>query len=341
MPKTIQRLLVLLLLATSSASAQLWETPQDTVKQAILKAFTAQGNTLTRSDKTDTKITLDVVAGTVVGVLVEARTPADIARGIAAGWGIPENKLTALTQNLSQPGLLSAARKGFIENSDDSATDLIALKVTGDGPTAKWLAYVAVRVWPDSAFPATKNVNGQAGAPNVLRIFSDFQCPYCKQMWDSSMQDWEKNTAQYRSYHYQFPLTRIHPNAQAAAEASECASAQGKFWPFADTLFKEHANWVRLNAKDIPAKFTTYAKTAGLDTTAFNTCTAQHTYKASVDAQEQAGIAVGVQGTPTVYLNGIKLNDYSDADELARIRAVTTAKPGAFDVIEGRLKLFR
>lgn len=67
----------------------------------------------------------------------------------------------------------------------------------------------------------------------------------------------------------------------------------------------------------------------------------QRTFRASVDAQMQAGLKVNVQGTPTVYLNGLKLSNYSDAREVARARAITTAQPSAASVIEARLKTFR
>lgn len=328
----------LLALLLGTGHAQLWATPQDTAAQGLLKGYTAQGNVLSRGGA---RVTLDVVAGHVVGVLVEASSTADVARGIAAAWGSPEANVTKLQASLSSPQVLAAARKGLIQFSDDSGTDVIALKAAGDGAALRWTAYVAVKIWPDSAFPATQNVGGQVNAPSVLRIFSDFQCPYCKQMWDASMQTWETNPAQFRTFHYQFPLTQIHPNAFAAAEASECASAQGKFWPFADALFAQYSSWIKVRTADVPAQFSAYAKTTGLNVPAFTTCLSQHTFKASVEAQQKAGMAVMVQGTPTVYLNGVKLSDYSDETELATVRAVTTATPSASSLIDGRLKQFR
>ncbi|MGV7423220.1 DsbA family protein, partial [Mycobacterium kansasii] len=77
------------------------------------------------------------------------------------------------------------------------------------------------------------------------------------------------------------------------------------------------------------AKFSEYAQAAGLNVTAFQTCLTSAGPKAVVRAQQAAGLKLGVQGTPTVYLNGVQLRNYSDENELAAVRAVTAASPGA------------
>lgn len=324
-------------LTVGTAHAQLWQTPQATAAQAILKGYATQGNVLTRGDST---VTLDVAGNAVVGVYVQAASLGDLARGIGAGWGLVEADLPKLQANLAAPRVLDAARQGFVDVTSDDMTDVVALKSTTTGTKTVYAAYVAAKVWPDSAFPATKNVTGRATAPDTLRIFSDFQCPYCRQMWNRSAKGWGAAPDTYRAYHYQFPLTR-HRNALAAAEASECASAQGKFWPYADALFAAYDTWTPLEPGAVPTLFAGYAKTTGLDTAAFTACVTAHTFRSSIDAQIRAGIAVGVQATPTVYLNGVKLDDYSDAAELARVHAATTATPSAATLIDARLKLFR
>ena len=97
-----------------------------------------------------------------------------------------------------------------------------------------------------------------------------------------------------------FPLTSIHPNAQPAAEASECASEQGKFWEFADAMFA--------NQESLSTDF--YAKTAkdlGLNEARFKDCVATRKYQSLVTSNEQAGLAVGVQGTPGSFVNGVEI----------------------------------
>ncbi|GGL05357.1 hypothetical protein GCM10010844_25160 [Deinococcus radiotolerans] len=324
------------LLLTAQASAQLLETPAQTLAQPILKGMTAEGTTLRQGLTT---VTLDVAGGFVVGVLTETSSLDDLTRGVGAGWGLRATDLPKLKDNLSSPQVLSAARAGFVELTDDGATDLIALKVTGEESNTRYFAYVAVKVWADSAFPVTKAVTGDATAPVTLRVFSDFQCPYCKQMWDTAMPTWRKDSATNRVMHYEFPLS-FHKNAEGAAQAGECAAAQGKFWPFADQLFANFNVWTPLNPKDAPGKYAAYAKAAGLDTTRFKSCLGK-LETSDVVAHFITGQAIGVQGTPTVYLNGLKLSNYGDPGEVARARAVTTARPSAASVIEARLKLFR
>ncbi|PTA67919.1 disulfide bond formation protein DsbA [Deinococcus arcticus] len=320
-----------------AAQAQLLSTPQETVAQPILKGFAPDGPVLRRGATT---ITLDVAGGHVVGVLTETDNLNDLARGIAVGWGMGEADVPRLAQSLGQPQVLAQLRKGLQDFSDENATDFFVIKASGEGAATRYRAYTAVQIWPDSAFPATKNVTGSVGAPNTLRIFSDFQCPYCKQLWDTALPGWEGQAGVYRTAHYQFPLD-FHKNAFSAAEASECAGAQGKFWPYADVLFDQFSSWTRLDPKDAPGRYSAYAKTAGLDTAAFKTCLGQRTFKTSVEAQYKAGQALGVRGTPTVFLNGVKLLDYRSPEEQAVVRAITRATPSASSVIDARLRTLR
>lgn len=342
MKPLLRPLLSTLSLLAGAAQAQLWASPATTAAQTILNGFTAQdaglgSHVLKRGGAT---ITLDVAGNVVVGVLIEAGTPADVARGLGAGWGLEETDLAGLQRNLTTPQLQAAARRGFVDTVDEAGTSLIALKLTGNGSAARYAAYVALKIWPDAAFPATRNVTGSVAAPDTVRIFSDFQCPYCREMWSGAAQGWEARPEQFRVAHYQFPLSK-HPNAFAAAEASECAGAQGRFWPYADTLFREFDRWTPLKSADAALKFGGYAASAGLKTAAFTSCLNAHTFKASVEAQVRAGLAVGVQGTPTVFLNGVKMDDYASPAEVARIRAVTRATPTAASLIDARLGLFR
>jgi protein-disulfide isomerase len=153
------------------------------------------------------------------------------------------------------------------------------------------------------------------------------------------MPAWRKDGATYQVMHYEFPLS-FHKNAAGAAQAGECAAAQGKFWPFADQLFANFRVWTPLNPKDAPGKYAAYAKAAGLDPARFKACLGKPG-ASDVAAHFMAGEALGVQGTPTVYLNGLKLADYSDPAEVARARAITTARPSAAALIDERLKAFR
>ena len=95
-----------------------------------------------------------------------------------------------------------------------------------------------------------------------------------------------------------FPLS-FHKNAQIAAEASECAGEQGKFWEYADKLFENaQADGRGLNPEDLKK----YARELGLDTNLFNSCLESGKYKDKVKEDMQKGEAIGVTGTPGTVL---------------------------------------
>jgi protein-disulfide isomerase len=103
-----------------------------------------------------------------------------------------------------------------------------------------------------------------------------------------------------------FPLTSIHPNAQKAAEAAECAGEQGKFWEMHDTLFAKQEEWSSL--QDPVPTFKQLAGSLGVGQTQFDSCLDGGKYADKVSADAQEGMAAGVQGTPYFLINGIGLS---------------------------------
>lgn len=140
--------------------------------------------------------------------------------------------------------------------------------------------------------------------------FSDFQCPFCKQFVDSTYQELydayiKTNKIKFAYRHY--PLTTIHPNAQKAAEAAECANEQDKFWEYHDLLFKNQSTWSPLAAADAINSFTDYAGELGLNTDQFRSCLDTDKYKQKVDDDIADANKVGVDGTPAFFINGWRL----------------------------------
>jgi protein-disulfide isomerase len=139
--------------------------------------------------------------------------------------------------------------------------------------------------------------------PNDAKVtiveFSDFQCPYCgraaKQMQALRQAYPDKLQVIFRD----FPLAQ-HPQARVAAEAAQCAYEQGKFWEYHDVLF---ANQQALSSTDLKA----YATQIGLDGKAFEACLGSGRPSEAVGRHQEAGERYGVDGTPAIYLNGIKL----------------------------------
>lgn len=138
--------------------------------------------------------------------------------------------------------------------------------------------------------------SGSADAPIEIIEFSDFQCPYCtrgsKTIEEVKAKYGDKVTVVFRH----FPLD-FHKEAHLAAQASECAKDQGKFWEYHDVLF---ANQSALK----PADLVNHASTVGLDVEVFNTCLDSGSKKAAVDGDLATGKDVGMTGTPGFYING-------------------------------------
>lgn len=146
-------------------------------------------------------------------------------------------------------------------------------------------------------------VKGVADAPVTLTVFSDFQCPYCSRLVPFVEDVLAKNPGKVRVVFKQFPL-RMHNMAQPAALASLAAREQGKFWPMHDLLF---ANSSQLSEEKLRA----LAKQVGLDLARFDKDRGAQKLLDEVQRDLALGQQVGVQGTPTVFLNGKLLRERS------------------------------
>jgi protein-disulfide isomerase len=101
-------------------------------------------------------------------------------------------------------------------------------------------------------------------------------------------------------------LTSIHPQAERAAEAAECAGVQGKFWQMHDALFGNQDQWA--GQQNAEAAFTKLAADLGVDQGQFDACLGGGSYADKVAADSQEGIADGVTGTPAFRINGAPIS---------------------------------
>ena len=150
---------------------------------------------------------------------------------------------------------------------------------------------------------ATGNVLGDANAPVTMEVYADFQCPICGQFDRTSLKDIENkyvNAGKVKIVFNHFAF--IGDESTRAAEASECANAQGKFWEYADTLFNNQAGENQGAFSD--DKLEAFAQQVGLDMTKYKTCMQDNTYLSKVQTSTQNGSARGVNATPTVFING-------------------------------------
>lgn len=140
---------------------------------------------------------------------------------------------------------------------------------------------------------------GNPDARVTMVEFSDFQCSFCARYVQTTFPQLKKeyvDTGKVKIVFKNFPLP-IHQNAEMAAEAGECAFEQGKFWEYKEILFNNQANLSVENLKK-------YAQDFGLDTGKFNDCLDSKKFEEEVKRDLNEGVNVGVDGTPTFFING-------------------------------------
>jgi predicted DsbA family dithiol-disulfide isomerase len=154
-------------------------------------------------------------------------------------------------------------------------------------------------------------VRGPKDAPITIVEFSDFECPYCAEAEDTLRQLFMKYPTQIRLAYRDFPL-ELHVHAVASAEASRCAAAQGRYWPYHDMLF---ANQQRLESRDLSE----FASQLQLNSNYFAKCTAQRSFARGVQRDVAEGQKLAITGTPAFFVNGIVLSGAVGLDEFSRV----------------------
>ena len=143
---------------------------------------------------------------------------------------------------------------------------------------------------------------GPAGARVTLVEFSDFECPHCRELYEE-LKVIEPKYPQLRIVYKDFPISSIHPWAQTAALGARCAYQQSPaaFWKLHDSIFD---NQDVLSAENVWDKLVEYAGAARLDIDTFKACLSSPDAEKAVEANREEGVAVDVNSTPTVFING-------------------------------------
>jgi protein-disulfide isomerase len=141
---------------------------------------------------------------------------------------------------------------------------------------------------------------GPTNAPVTIVEFSDFQCPYCRQAQGTLKRLMAAYEGKIKLVFRDFPLRNIHPQAQKAAEAAQCAAEQQKFWPYHDKLFASTSFQMEELKK--------FAQELELNLEQFTTCLDSNKHAPGIDADMQAGQQAGVNATPTFFVNGHPLS---------------------------------
>jgi protein-disulfide isomerase len=191
------------------------------------------------------------------------------------------------------------------------AVGALVLAVVGFGAAAAFFfanqgerIVVAPTVRPNTS-PTVKpgsrveRIKGNPDAKVTVLEYSDFQCPFCVMYFNQTYRQVDERYVKTGKVRYIFrslPIASLHPQAQKASEAAECAGDQGKFWEMHDLLFGKQSEWAgKPTAMDV---FKGYAKSLGLDEGRFQACLDSGLYAGLMIENARAAQAVGITGTP-------------------------------------------
>lgn len=182
------------------------------------------------------------------------------------------------------------------------------------------------------------HIQGLKSAAATLVEYGDYECPYCREL-HPLMQELLKRTEGLCFVYRHFPLNNLHPHAARAAEAAEAASAQSHFWEMHNALFEQEQT---LDDK----RLSSLARKVGLDMERYEREMGKGDYRGNVEEDFKAALyQEGVTGTPTLYLNGLRLSRIHSIEELlsAVIEAGASLKADFHEEKSwlGRLRNFR
>ena len=222
---------------------------------------------------------------------VDAKIPEPTDVEIAAVYAVQREQLKGPLEEV-KPQVAQTLKRSRIQQ----ARQEYSARLRDQAKVAVLLEPPRVQMSFDSA-----RVRGNPKARVMIVEFSDFQCPYCRQVTTTLKSVLAKHPDQVALAFRDLPLTAIHPLAQGAAEASRCALEQGKFWEYHDLLFADQAG---LEKTGLLSK----AKILKLDEKQFDACLSGGKYKAQVEQDAQDGRRVGLSGTPGFFINGVFLS---------------------------------
>jgi protein-disulfide isomerase len=189
-----------------------------------------------------------------------------------------------------------------------------------------------------SSSKPSQHIEGKGSDGVTLVEYGDYECPYCGEYAATVTQVQSLYNTQMTFQFRNFPLVSIHQNAFAGARAAEAAALMGKFWQMHDLLYEENqvyydssetaSTWV--GASDPETYFETYAKQLGLNVATFEQNYASNAVNNVINADMAAGNKLGVDATPTFYLDGKQIQvDNTVAAFEKVINAAIAAKGGA------------
>lgn len=159
-----------------------------------------------------------------------------------------------------------------------------------------------------SAVNANDHHLGNVNATITLVEYGDFQCPHCRLAHPFIKRLLKERDNDLHFVFRNFPLTEVHPHAYTAAITAESAGKQDKFWEMHDLIFE---NQDKLNTKFLMF----LAENIGLDMKQFAKDSKSNELQSKIETDFESGVRSGVNGTPTFFINGIKLLTYDETYE--------------------------
>ena len=192
----------------------------------------------------------------------------------------------------------------------DNQGDLYALKTADLGmPAGKYIKAPSIS---DADIKL-----GSDDAPVKIIEFSDFQCPYCKQMHQDIISQISKDYGDRVQIVFKDLPLDTHPQANAAALAGACASEQGKFLEYASKLFAAQSAWGQI--KDSSGLFKSYALEIKLNPTQFAKCLSDKKYQSLIDQTKQDAQDFGIQGTPVLFVGSDEFFADAKYDDVKKV----------------------
>lgn len=166
------------------------------------------------------------------------------------------------------------------------------------------------------------HIQGQADARVALLEYGDYECPACGQLYPVVKEIQEQLGNELCFAFRNFPLTNVHPHAEHAAEAAEAAGMQGSFWEMHDMLFE---NQEALEDEALAE----YAAALGLDEVRLIREVRAGVYAERVREDFKSGVRAGVNGTPTIFINGAR---YDGVRTLESLLAAVMPRSGHYTI---------
>jgi len=141
------------------------------------------------------------------------------------------------------------------------------------------------------------HIQGGKNAPVTLVEYGDYECPYCGQAYPIIKQIQKRYGDKLRFVFRNFPLTEVHPMALPAAEVAEYAGAEGQFWKMHDLIYENQSN---LSVELLVS----LSETLKLSSEKLEEALTNHTFEPKIQSDFMGGVKSGVNGTPTLYING-------------------------------------